>query len=128
MIWMDVSRDDDNEVNSVVVGCDVDGLRSVSNNIPDASAWATNHRRDFHPDELSGAVKQIGDPIRIYETPLKDNIIRMVRDSEEPIQTQVISDALDKSYANVHKTLMRLHAAGQIQRTTTDRLIYWSAA
>jgi hypothetical protein len=126
MLWMDISRDDFNDVNSVVVGCDVDGLRSVNHDIPDASAWLTRHYWNHHASTESRAVQQIGCAHQRI-APVRSDALRLVLAAGRPVPTHEIADTMGKGYSNVYRTLLRLSQDGQIQKAKVSHLIYWSA-
>lgn len=150
MFWMDISRDDDNEVNSVVVGCDVDGLRFASNDINDAKLWLHRHHKKSHKEHESKAIKQIGCSLKIWagpkpyvpvprgpqkprESPVMDNLIGLLM-AEGSLTTQEVSDLTGVKYNTTYVMLKRAHVKGLITKTKTktntkhDCSVRWSAA
>lgn len=126
MYWMDISRDDDGSVMSVVAGCDSCAVRTTGNNIADAQMWVSRHREGLHINE-SKTVRQIGDPLRLYASPIRDSLLKILLNSDEPIETKVLVDLLGKPYNSVHVALTRLATEGLIEKTKHGNKVLWQA-
>jgi hypothetical protein len=125
-LWMDISRNDKGEVNSVVVGCESDALRAVYHTTAEANSWLNRHHRDFHPQGSSSAVTQIGCPAG--GTPIASVLQALLSESGKPMSTHVLADAAGKKYNHTFVALKRLHKAGKVEKVKTGNFTHWKAA
>ncbi|MFF2842707.1 helix-turn-helix domain-containing protein [Paenarthrobacter sp. NPDC057981] len=136
-LFMDISRDDDETVLSVVVGCDChSGARAIYVDLKEAQQWAVEHARDVHPGG-STAVQQIGDLRRTRKPKpptgprgqVQDRMLSLLRE-HGTLSTKEVSELSDKPMPHVNSALRELQRKGKVtkERSTTSRLMYWTAA
>lgn len=144
MLWMDISRNDEGEVNSVVVGCNDDGLRAAYHDIRDSQVWLNRHFAKHHRYPDSTTIHQIGcrlSPLstgprksyyvpvgpHTYATPATDQVVGLLSE-EGSLTTQQVADLIDGKYNSTFVTLKRANEKGLITKTKQGLTVLWSAA
>lgn len=130
--WMDISRDDDGEVMSIVAGCDKCGTRTVTNDLKQAKNWITVNAEKQHSDREPRAVRQIGDPLRFsgnsygdreWKSPSIPLALEIIAQGQA--STQDIADALEAKYHSTYTLLRRLAKEGVIRKVKKGQNTFW---
>ena len=139
-LFMDISRNDDGHVLSVVGGCRLCGGRVVTCFIDEAWGWLKDHHKSLHKDSPS-AIEQIGDPLKVTsvdpldpespkvpKAPKVHRIVALLRESEEGMTVSGIAEKLNESYNTVSVTLNRLLKSGKVRTEKYQGANFWKAA
>jgi murein DD-endopeptidase MepM/ murein hydrolase activator NlpD len=141
--WMDISRDDDGSVMSVVTGCDKCEIRSATNAIAESKLWVARHHKSLHSEGDSKAIRQIGDALTIkavrkayvpvapeersaYPSPARDAALEILSD-KGPQSTYDMTAILGAKYNTVYMLLTRMERNGLIKKTKQGTEVLWEA-
>jgi DNA-binding NarL/FixJ family response regulator len=140
ILFMDISRNDDGEVLSVLGGCHKCGSRVITCFIEEATAWLKDHQYRQHKDDRS-AIDQIGDPLKLTSVDPLDpespkvpkaqkmhRIVALLQKAEEGMTVSGIAEELDASYNTVSVTLNRLFKSGKVRKEKYEGANFWKAA
>jgi hypothetical protein len=139
-LFMDISRNDKGEVNSVVVGCDCSpSARAVSIFIKEAQAWARWHNAVLHPKQamnmeqigcaLSNALAKQNAPDREIKpkTYSQHEVMDLMRGKGE-WTTQQVAEATGRRTKDATKLMRRMEEKGTVIRTRkVGKYVYWIA-
>lgn len=127
MYWMDISRDDEGEVMSVVAGCDACTTRTIGNTIGDARLWISRHSENIHDPADSRATRQIGD----YLTSSKQQPYRVKAAAfiaaKRTVTTQELADELQTSPNSAFQVLNRMEKGRTIRKIKQGNKVRWEA-
>jgi DNA-binding NarL/FixJ family response regulator len=135
---MDISRNDDGHVLSVLGGCHDCGSRVITCFIDETFNWLKDHHNKLHKND-SSAVEQIGDPLKFKDehnpkgesdpkAPKVHRIVTLLKESDEGMTVSGIAEQLDLAYNTVSVSLNRLHKAGKVRKETYQGANFWKAA
>lgn len=141
--WMDISRDDDGEVMSVVAGCKACGLRTVTNDISEARSWIAIDTQKNHHFSETRAIEQVGDRLKLVAgrkpyvpvvrgqraaqaTPATDHLIGLFHEHGS-LTTHEAADLLGTKYNSAFVTLKRAHQKGLLTKTKQGSKVLWEA-
>lgn len=141
--WMDISRDDDGEVMSVVAGCKACGLRTVTNDISEARSWIAIDTQKNHHFSETRAIDQVGDRLKLVAgrkpyvpvvrgqraaqaTPATDHLIGLFHEHGS-LTTHEAADLLGRKYNSAFVTLKRAHQKGLLTKTKQGSKVLWEA-
>lgn len=138
ILFMDISRNDDGDVLSVLGGCHKCGGRVITCFIEETTAWLKDHHKRLHDKvELSG-IEQIGDPLRVTsvdpldpdapKVPKVHRIVALLQKSDEGKTASGIAEELDDSYNTVSVALNRLYKSGKVRKEKYEGVNFWKAA
>jgi DNA-binding transcriptional ArsR family regulator len=138
ILFMDISRNDDGHVLSVLGGCHQCGSRVITCFIDETLDWLKDHQKRLHKDNRS-AIEQIGDPLKLAEPQVDrdpllpkarkvERIVALLKEGEEGMTVNSIAEALDSTYNTVSVTLSRLHKAGKVRKERYQGVNFWKAA
>lgn len=135
-LWMDISEDDDDVINSIVYGCTKHGMRGVANDVTEVRYKLKSHHKTLHPKTDSAAVEHVGDvprPLNYGNRYTVGNgqsqaeiMIQLIKDNEG-ITSVELAEKLGKKRDTVSAMLTKLKNKGLV--TADDsRIKQWSAA
>lgn len=140
IFWMDISRDDDGELLSVVAGCDLCGPRTVTNDITEAKDWIVAHGKNYHENSVSKRIEQVGEPLKVNKKNYKpimapkarpttaQDEVQALLETSGPMDTDAVREAIGSdNFNSTYKTLDRLLKAGRIRKHKEGRKVLWLA-
>ena len=136
-LYMDISRNDKQEVNSVLVGCSC-GPRAIFVAIAEAQQWGYAHITAIHEKDYTTAIEQIGEPLRVKKikpkaegrpTPSQDALLSILALYGGELSTREVADLSGKTTKDTVLRLNKMHARGLVTKTVISRQrITWKAA
>lgn len=115
--FTDISYNDNGTVNSVLVGCSVDGCRALYIDVAEARHWAKMHSR-LHANDDTKA------PTRIRTS--NDQFLAALGDQE--VTAHELSQRIGTASVSVNQRLNLFVKSGELTRTKIGRKYYYKAA